>query len=72
MAEVVVTNKKGYLGDTVTQMYIEKKGILECLVKLTGKHLCESLSLAGRDETLLKKGLLDRFFPIKFIRTTFS
>ena len=72
MAEAVITNKKGYLAEAVTQTCYAKKGILKYLVKLTGKHLCRSLSLACRRETLLKKGLLHRFFPIKFITAAFS
>ena len=62
VAEVDVTNKKGYSAEAVVKY----------LIKLTGKHLCRSLSLACRRETLLKKRLPLRCFPIKFIRATFS
>ena len=49
-----------------------KKSVLKYLVKLTGKHLCRSLFLANRRETLLKKRLLHKCFPTKFIRAAFS
>ena len=43
-----------------------KKGVLKIFLKLTGKHLCQSLffnKVAGlRPETLLKKELLQRCF----------
>ena len=55
-----------------------KKGVLRNFVKLTGKHLCQSLFLnkvAGlRTATVLKKILLHRSFPVnfeKFLRTRF-
>ena len=49
-----------------------KKSVLKYLVKLIGKNLCRSLSLACRHETFLKKRLLHRCFPITFIRVAFS
>ena len=49
-----------------------QKSVLKYLVKLTGRHLCRGLSLACRRETLLKKRLLHRCFPIKFIRASQS
>ena len=47
-----------------------KKGVLGNFTKFTGKHLCQSLSLnkvSGlRPETLLKKRLWHRCFPVNF------
>ena len=48
-----------------------KNSILKYLVQLKGKHLGRSLSLACSRETFLKKRLLHRCFPIKFIRAAF-
>ena len=55
-----------------------KKGVLRNFTKFTGKHLCQSLffnKVAGlRPETLLKKRLLHRCFPLnfgKFLRTPY-
>ena len=55
-----------------------KKSVLKNFVKLTGKHLCQSLlfnKVAGwRPATLLKKRLWNRCFPVKFskfLRTPF-
>ena len=55
-----------------------KKGVLRNFVKLTGKHLCQSLFfnkvVALRPATLLKKRLWHRHFPTnfaKFLRTPF-
>ena len=53
------------------EMFCKKK-VRKYLAKLTGKHLCRSLSLACRRETLLKKRILYWGFPLKFIRTFFS
>ena len=65
--EVDVLNKNVYLVEVVTQMGFAKKRI-----KIFGtthkKTPVRSLSLACRSETLLKKRLLHRCFPIKFIR----
>ena len=71
MAEVNVTNKREYLAEAVTQRVLQKS-VLKYLVKLTGKHLYRSRSLACMRETLVKKRLLHRCFPIKFIRAAFS
>ena len=55
-----------------------KKDVLGNFTKFTGKHLCQSLffnKVAGlRSETLLKKRLWQRCFPVnfaKFVRRTF-
>ena len=55
-----------------------RKGVLRNSAKFTGKHLCQSLlfsKVAGlRPETLLKKRLWHRCFPVnfvKFLRTSF-
>ena len=55
-----------------------KKSVLENLVKFTGKNLCQSLffdKFAGlRPETLLKKRLWHKCFPVnfaKYLRTPF-
>ena len=55
-----------------------KKGVLRNFAKSTGKHLCQSLffnKVAGlRPETLLKKRLWHRCFPVnfaEFLRTPF-
>ena len=55
-----------------------RKGVLRNFAKLTGKHLCQSLffnKVGGlRPETLLKKRLWHRCFPVnfaKFLRTSF-
>ena len=55
-----------------------KKGVLRNFAKFTGKHLCQSLffnKVAGlRPETLLKKRLWHKCFPVnfaKFLRTPF-
>ena len=49
-----------------------KKGVLRNFVKLTGKHLCQSLffnKVAGlRPATLLKKRLWRKCFPVNFAR----
>ena len=63
--------KKGYLGDADKQRCFAKKSILKYLVKLTGKLLCWSLSLACIRETFLKKRLLYRCFPIKLLEYLF-
>ena len=55
-----------------------KKGVLRNFKKFIGKHLCQSLSFNKveglRPETLLKKRLWHRCFPVnfvKFLRTPF-
>ena len=49
-----------------------KEDVLRNLVKFTGKHLCQILFLnkvAGlRPETLLKKRLWHRRFPVNFVK----
>ena len=72
MAEVNVANKKGYLTEAVSPSDVLQKKPFEIFGKNPGKYLCRSLALAGRHETLLKKRLLRRCFPIKFIRVAFS
>ena len=64
LADVDVTNKKGVFSRSSHTEVFRKKSILKYLVKLTGKRLCRSLSLAFRHETF-KKILLHRCFPIK-------
>ena len=71
MAKVDVSNKNRYLAETVTQMCFAKKSVLKYLVRLTGKHLCRSFSLACTRENFFKKRLLQRCLPIKFIRAAF-
>ena len=52
-----------------------KRGVLRNFTKFTGKHLCQSLFFNKvadlRSETLLKKRLWHRCFPVKFLRTLF-
>ena len=43
-----------------------KSSFLKYLMKRTGKHLRRSLSLACRCETLLKLGLPQKCFPLKY------
>ena len=43
-----------------------KSSVLKYLIKRTGKHLCRSLSLACRCETLLKLRLPHTCFPLKY------
>ena len=64
LAEVDVTNKKVFTRSSHPDVFCSKR-ILKYLVKLTGKHLCRSLCLACRGETLFKKRVLYRCFPIK-------
>ena len=48
------------------------KGVLKNFTKFTGKHLCQSVFF--NKETLLKKRLWHRYFPVdfvKFLRTPF-
>ena len=49
-----------------------KKGILRNFVKLTGKHLCQSLffnKVTGlKSATLLKKWVWYRYFPVNFMK----
>ena len=48
------------------------KGVLKNFTKFTGKHLCRSVFF--NKETLLKKRLWHRYFPVdfvKFLRTPF-
>ena len=54
VAVVSLTNKKMYLAEAVTQRVLQKS-VREYLVKLTGKHLYRSLSLACMRETLVKR-----------------
>ena len=54
VAVVNLTNKKRYLAEAVTQRVLQKS-VRKYLVKLTGKHLHRSLSLACMRETLVKR-----------------
>ena len=66
-----------FFGSSLPEVFC-KKGVLTNFVKYTGKHLCQRLffnKVSGlRPETLLKKSLWHRCFPVnfaKFLRTPF-
>ena len=49
-----------------------RKGVLRNFAKFTGKHLCQSLFFVLSPETLLKKRLWHRCFPMNFcVKNTF-
>ena len=53
------------------QRYFVRKGLLKNFAKFTGKHLCQSLFLImfqAPPETLLKKRLWHRCFPVNFAK----
>ena len=71
MAEVEVTNKKGYLAEAVIRCVLQKK-CSEIFGKTYRKTSVQEPFLACRRESSFKARLLHRCFPIKFIRAAFS
>ena len=70
MAEVDLTNKKGYLAEAVTQRCFVKQRS-EIFNKTHRKTSVQKSYLACRRETLIKKRLPHSCFLIKFIRAAF-
>ena len=63
--------KRGHYGSSRPEVFC-KKSVLRNFTKFTGKHLCQSLffnKIAGlRPATLLKKRLLNWWFPVNFAK----